>query len=528
MPTQEHISLRPQSASSIERLSKSDAVERLAEGDASLFSSAPATQAAIKERLGWITLASDTDDIEEYLQTLREEAHRLRPTDVVLIGMGGSSLSTRVMSAIFAKECGDVRLHVLDTTNVHDVAKMIGRLPFESTLFIVSSKSGSTTEPIALGELFFERSQEELTPEDAAAHFIAITDQGTPLSARAKELGWRHVIHARSSVGGRFSALSLFGLVPTLYAGIDIERLVESAQSMEILCRGEETFANPGAQLASFIFDSYLEGRDKLMLVFPERYRVFGMWLEQLIAESLGKDGKGVIPIISSPERIGSEIHNDQCVFVMHEDCDEDLARWSETTEQTGPLFEITISCPYDMGAEFIRWEFAIALLGFLLEVNPFDQPDVAASKAMTNALLDGEPYKADPLELTELEGIVREGDYICILAYLPQASASRAALIAIASKLEQHFGIPAIIARGPRYLHSTGQLYKGGPNTGIFIVVGDDEDTCDIQLPARDYSMRDLFNAQRKGDIMSLIERGRRVITAQSLEHLSMYADQF
>ena len=212
----------------------------------------------------------------------------------------------------------------------------------------------------------------------------------------------------------------------------------------------------------------------------------------------------------------------------MREDCDEDLEAWSEKAELTGPLCDVTISGPYDMGAEFIRWEYAVALLGFLLEVNPFDQPDVAASKAMTNALLDGEQYKAQPRELNELEGLVHPGDYICILAYLPQASASRTALIETASKLEQHFGVPAIIARGPRYLHSTGQLYKGGPNNGVFIVVGDDEDTCDIQLSSRSYSMRDLFNAQRKGDIVSLIERNRRVITAHSLEHLAEFANQF
>lgn len=512
--------------SSIEQLIAHDAVERLAEGDASLFSEQPEVQAAIKARLGWVTLASDTDSILDYLDVLREEASRLAPTDVVLIGMGGSSLSTRVISAVFEQECREVRLHVLDTTCAQDVAKLIGRLPFETTLFIVSSKSGSTTEPIALGDLFFERCIKELSEDGAPSHFIAITDPDTPLSITANEQEWRHTIHARSTVGGRFSALSLFGLVPALYAGIDIERLIESAQTMENICRGEETFANPGAQLACFINDALEEGRDKLMLVFTERYRAFGMWLEQLIAESLGKDGKGVMPIITSPERLGTTLHPDQCVFVMREDEDEMLASWSEKIAEMGPAKEVIINTPYDLGAEFIRWEFAVALLGFLMHVNPFDQPDVAASKEKTKALLSGERYEANPHRIEELPSLVKPGDYICLLAYLPQASASRSALIQIAAKLESHFGVLAIIARGPRYLHSTGQLYKGGPNTGVFIVVGDDKNDCDVELSLRSYSMRDLFNAQRKGDIMSLIERNRRVIAADSLESLAAFVE--
>ena len=514
--------------SSIEELIASDAVERLAEGDATLFADESAQQALIKERLGWLTLASDTDTIEDFLEALREESHRLNPTDVVLIGMGGSSLSTRVLSSVFADECRDVRLHVLDTTCAHDVAKLIGRLPFESTLFIVSSKSGSTTEPIALGDLFFRLCQKELSPEAAPHHFIAITDPDTPLSTTARERGWRHVIHARSSVGGRFSALSLFGLVPALYGGVDIERIIETAKNMEMLCRGEETFANPGAQLACFINDALREGRDKLMLVFPERYRSFGMWLEQLIAESLGKDGKGVIPIITSPQRIGTAIPADQCVFCMREDDDEELGVWCERIEASGPLNEVIIAGKYDVGAEFIRWEYAVALLGFLMGVNPFDQPDVAASKEKTKALLAGEPYSAHPHHIEELPTLIQPHDYLCLLAYLPQAAASRTALIDIASKLETHFRVPVIIARGPRYLHSTGQLYKGGPNNGVFVVIGDDENTCDIALDSETFSIRDLFFAQRKGDIMSLIERGRRVVAIHDLEELRSFAERF
>ena len=514
--------------SSIERLIASNAVERLASGDASLFSDNNAEAQQIKERLGWITLASDTDTIEDYLDALREEAHRLSPTDVVLIGMGGSSLSTRVLSSVFAQEASDARVHVLDTTCAQDIAKLIGRLPFESSLIVVSSKSGSTTEPIALGDLFFNLCGQELSPEAAPHHFIAITDEGTPLSESATKRQWRHVIHARNSVGGRFSALSLFGLVPAIYAGIDTERIIETAKVMETHCRGEETYANPGAQLACFINDGLVDNRDKLMLVFPQRYRSFGMWLEQLIAESLGKDGKGVIPIVTSPERVGDSIRSDQCVFVMREDSDEELGSWAERISFTGPVKEVIISNPYDIGAEFVRWEYATALLGFLMGVNPFDQPDVAASKEKTKALLAGEAYEAAPHSIDELPSLIAPRDYLCLLSYLPQEAASKQSLISIASKLEEHFDVPVIIARGPRYLHSTGQLYKGGPNTGVFIIIGDDESACNIHLENKNFSMRDLFNAQRKGDIMSLIERNRRVITVHDLTELTAFTQSF
>lgn len=516
-------SLQP---SSIETLIAHDAVERLAECDETLFSDNADVQRSIKERLGWVTLASDTDSLEDVLQELRDDAHSLDLSDVVLIGMGGSSLATRVLGCVFEDDCRDVRMHVLDTTCAQDIAKLIGRLNFATTLFIVSSKSGSTTEPIALGELFFHLCEEELSPQEAPKHFIAITDKGTPLSESAEVLNWRHVLFGRDEVGGRFSALSVYGLVPALYGGVDIERLIESARYMETLCRGEETFANPGAQLASYIHDNLRAGRDKLMLVFPEDYRVFGKWLEQLIAESLGKDGKGVIPIITSAERMNGPIRDDACVFVMREDDDGELAFFCEAHEESGPVFEVIIGDNYDIGAEFVRWEFAVALLGFLMGVNPFDQPDVAASKEKTKALLAGEPYVANPHHLNELASLVQPHDYLCLLTYLPHASAERSALIDVATKLEAHFDVPVIITRGPRYLHSTGQLYKGGPNNGVFIVIGDDEYGCNIALKDNEYSMRDLFNAQRKGDIMSLIERGRRVFVVHDLDELTAYVD--
>jgi len=510
--------------SSIETLIHSDAVERLSERDASLFSHDPLVVEAISERLGWVMLASDTDEVLDFLYELRRETEDADIADVVLLGMGGSSLATRVLSAVL--EHPDVRLHVLDTTCAEDVARLIGRLDFKKTFFIVSSKSGSTVEPITLGELFFHNVARELGTAEAAEHFFAVTDKDTPLSQAAEAQNWRHVVHARESVGGRFSALSMFGLVPAALAGIDFERLVDSAIRMEKLCRGEETFANPGAHLASFLNDCLQEGRNKLMLVLPRHYRPFGMWLEQLVAESLGKDGQGIIPIVTSKNRVGTSIHSDQCVVILRESGDEEFASYAEEIEQLGPVAEFIIDSPYEIGGEFIRWEFAVALVGFLMGVNPFDQPDVASSKAMTNALLRGDEFTAEPSSISELEDLIVPGDYIGILSYLPERAASHTALVESAACLEEKFSVPIIIARGPRYLHSTGQLYKGGPNTGVFIVLGDDDSTCDIELDGKPFTLRELNDAQRKGDIISLIERGRRVISARNLSEIIDYCN--
>ncbi|MBK5211561.1 MAG: hypothetical protein JJE36_04525 [Coriobacteriia bacterium] len=510
------------STSSIETLIHSDAVERLSERDASLFSHDPLIIEAISERLGWVMLASDTDNVLDFLYELRRETEAAHITDVVLLGMGGSSLATRVLSDVL--EHPDVRLHVLDTTCAEDVKRLIGLLDFKKTFFIVSSKSGSTVEPITLGELFFHTVAHELGVAEAAEHFFAVTDKDTPLSRTAEAQKWRHVVHARKSVGGRFSALSMFGLVPAALAGIDFKRLIDSAIRMETLCRGEETFANPGAHLASFLNDCLQEGRNKLMLVLPRRYRPFGMWLEQLVAESLGKDGRGIIPIVTSKNRVGSSIHSDQCVVILHESDDEELVAYTEEIEQLGPVAEFIIDNPYEIGGEFIRWEFAVALVGFLMGVNPFDQPDVASSKTMTNALLQGEKFDVEPSSISELADLIAPGDYIAILSYLPEWAASHTALVESAACLEEKFSVPTIIARGPRYLHSTGQLYKGGPNTGVFIVLGDDDNTCDIELEGKPFTLRELNNAQRKGDIISLLERGRRVISARNLSEIVDY----
>lgn len=528
-------------ANAIELLIDANAVERLQDGDASLFSADRAQQDGIEERLGWLTLASDAYDYFEYLTELREEAHARGLTDIVLIGMGGSSLSVRMFDAIVAPEEDDSdlsdnagtepnqddtfhapTLHVLDTTHPRDVAALLTQLAPTTTLVIVSSKSGSTTEPRALGDLFFNHFCEVLGSEEAPHHFVAITDEGSPLDQSALDAHWDRIIHARATVGGRFSALSMFGLVPAAYAGIDFERLIENALPIENLCRGEETFANPGAQLACFLFDAYQNGRDKLFFIVAPRYRAFGLWLEQLIAESLGKDGRGIIPLVTEQSRVGNTLPADACAIIMRDADDEFLERYGEELEASGPVTEFTLNSPHDIAGECVRWEYATALLGFLMGLNPFDQPDVAASKAQTVALLEGAPYEGTPHDSRSLPQLIHEGDYLALLSYLPNAEADMDRLLDCARSLEERYMRPVLVAQGPRYLHSTGQLFKGGPNRGVFLMVGNTAPGADdITLVNRPYTLAQLIDAQRKGDMMSLLARGRRVVTAQSLEDL-------
>lgn len=505
----------------IERLTALNAIERLCDRDPSLFSDLTAEQELIADRLGWVTLAEDTDEVADQLRELHDLARDRDIRTVVLIGMGGSSLAPLVMGQIV--DGGAAELIVADTTCPDDIAAILDVVDFAHTLVLLSSKSGTTVEVGVLGAIFMERAVAVLGADQAPAHFVAISDPDTPLAQRARTENWWQIIEARSSVGGRFSALSMFGLVPAALSGIDWERIVERAARMEHHCRYEETFANPAAQLAAFLADGYHEGRDKLVLIFSDRYRPFGLWLEQLIAESLGKNGKGIVPVVTTRERYGDSIGDDHMVFVLRDEDDAELKGYRQLLEQTGPVARFTIDEPHDIGAEFIRWEFAVALLGVLFGVNPFDQPDVEVAKRATRAALTGSLPATETLPLSALTATVKPGDYIAILAYEPimgeLGAAAHRRLEHLATTLERALGVVATVQYGPRYLHSTGQLHKGGPDSGVFILLGSEGCVAtDIALPGEEYTLRGLFGAQRLGDIATLVEMGRRVFAADSL----------
>ena len=395
--------------------------------------------------------------------------------DTVLLGMGGSSLAPEVVRRAFEAET----FHVLDTTHPEAIRRLQDDLDFERTLFLVSSKSGSTLETRSHLEYFWE-----LTG-GRGAQFAAITDPGSELERVATERGFRAVFAGEPEIGGRYSALSMFGLVPAALLGVELERLLDGAAAMMDVCRGED--ANPGLELGLRLGEGWRAKRDKVCI--DESPTGFGLWAEQLLAESTGKEGKGLIPAPDeSPE--GSD-------------------------RQRG---ELELGDRYDLGAEFYRWEFATAVAGHVLEINPFDQPNVQAAKDRTNEVLAaGEPDVEPRGSLDELLAQAREGDYVCVQAFVDPAREGE-----LAPVLERAHTTGCVVTSGlgPRYLHSTGQLHKGGPNTGLFVQVVD-EVGAELPIPGQVFGFGRLIRSQAAGDFAALEEKGRRIVRLR-LEELT------
>jgi transaldolase / glucose-6-phosphate isomerase len=392
---------------------------------------------------------------------------RLDADSYVLLGMGGSSLAPEVMRRTF----GVHRFHVLDTTHPAAIRRLEAQLDLQRTVFVVSSKSGSTLETRSHADYFYERSG------GRGEQFVAITDPGSELEHVARERGFHAVVHGEPTIGGRYSALSPFGTVPALLMGIDLDRLGARAEEMAEACRGADS---PGLELGLALGEGWREGRDKV--VINPNPGGFGLWVEQLLAESTGKDGKGLIPAPEDPSR-GPDVQ----------------------------VQEVQIDAPHDLGAEFFRWEFATAVAGATLGINPFDQPNVQEAKDRTNAILDrgGEVDLDAEGTLDELLAGAREGDYVAVQAFIdPEAERRLEPLLARARET----GRIVTKGLGPRYLHSTGQLHKGGPNTGLFVQVVDDFGE-ELPIPGRPFGFRQLIRAQAAGDYAALQERGRRVV---------------
>jgi len=381
--------------------------------------------------------------------------------------MGGSSLAPEVLKRTF----GAKGFHVLDTTHPAMIRHVLELLDFEKTLFIASSKSGSTLETRSHLDFFWEKSGRD------GSKFAAITDPGSSLENQARQREFRALFAGDPEIGGRYSALSAFGLVPAAVMGIDIGRLLERTREMVEACRLDE--GNPGLELGLQFGDGWREGRDKICIDPVEGD--FGLWAEQLIAESTGKQVKGLVPAPGeSPD--GSD-------------------------RQRG---EVRLSDPYELGQEFFRWEFAVAVAGSILGINPFDQPDVQAAKDRTKQVLDsGEEPSLEPEgSVDELLAQAREGDYVCIQAFIDPLREDE-----LKPLIERARATGCVVTHGlgPRYLHSTGQLHKGGPNTGLFIQVVDDPGD-EIPIPNQPFGFGKLIRAQAAGDYESLRERGRRI----------------
>lgn len=513
--------------SSLDRLADADAPSRLSQRDATLFSADPEVQRLVDARLGWTALASEAHDLLPRLAALATETAEEGVTDVVLLGMGGSSLAALVMGSVLPHAR---RLHVLDTISPITIAEKLAPLDPARTLWLVSSKSGGTIEPNSLYAIFRAHADAALGHDAAGKRFIAVTDPGSSLEALAAEQGFRAVIPAPPTVGGRFSALTAFGLVPAAACGIAIEPLLAPALAMEAACAAPAE-TNPAAQLAAFIADNHNAGRDKLTIVASQPLASFGLWVEQLVAESLGKHGDGVVPVVELGEARG--FGADRAVVVVRLADDTQMAQTASRLQTDTPVLEIVMRSLNDLAAEFVRWEHAVALTGHLMGINPFDEPNVAEAKAATDAVLSG--AAAVPAPDFEDAGVrvsaaglnagesaadaVRSavtsldpGDYLVVLAYLPDDDALLSPVRAVIPALAEKTGAATCFELGPRYLHSTGQLHKGGRNTGVFLLVTT-RDERDVAVPGREWSLRDLHWAQAEGDFATLAKHGRRAL---------------
>jgi glucose-6-phosphate isomerase len=533
--------------SRLETFTADRVAERLWAKDGTLWAGSGKPADEVAAWLGWLDLPSAMADrvteLEHLARDVREDGYRR----AAVLGMGGSSLAPELFARVFgwaggpagtgAASAVGLELRVLDSTHPDVVRGFRSWAGEQRTLFCVSSKSGTTTEPLA-----FHAAMSEVAP---ALDFVAITDPGTALADLARAQEFRAIVEAPPDVGGRYSALTVFGLVPAALAGVDVAGLLERARRMADACRGPDAADNAGLALGAFMGEAALAGRDKLTILTSPRLAAFGDWAEQLIAESTGKAGKGIVPIVGEPMGDPASYADDRAfVFLtLADDPHEELWSAAESLKDRGhPVLHIGLSDALDIGAEFVRWEIATAVAGIVLGIDPFDQPNVQESKDATRDLLEayrakgalpqpmpvvsepGLAVTADPAALgdtpvtvdgavAQLLSTVRGGtDYVAILAYLPIEPGVGDRLQRIRQRIGHATGAATTLGFGPRFLHSTGQLHKGGPDTGVFLQLTADPSK-DLPIPGWEETFGTLIAAQALGDLASLQRRGRRAV---------------
>jgi glucose-6-phosphate isomerase len=524
----------------------SDAAERAAAGiwrrEPSVWSTDPAVQQKIANRLGWVTSPALMADA---VPRLLEFADRVKCdgfTDVVLLGMGGSSLAPETLRGVLGVAPGWPRFHVLDSTD--PAAVLAASTPPRTTLYLLASKSGTTIEPNSMAAYFRRRLEESVVPR-WADHFVAITDAGTELERRARAEGFRDLFINPSDIGGRYSAVSYFGLVPAALMGLHVAVIVAWAQAM--LAAAEPGFgtaaANPAVALGLAMGAGARAGRDKLTLIVPPALEPFGLWVEQLVAEAREKR-TGIVPIAGEPLAEPESYGTDR-LFVrirLHGSFDEEMrdAEVRALRESGAPVVEIDLAEPSALGAEFVRWEIATAVAGAILRINPFDEPNVQQAKDATRAILQSymtthhwrcrrriDPARKIALTLSDaardtLHGqgadalltLLRQGDFFGLLAYLGPDAELAAVLQEFRRAVRDRTGAATMFGYGPRYLHSTGQLHKGGPNTGVFLLITASPRQ-DVPIPGDPFSFGTLEQAQALGDFASLGAEKRRALHA-------------
>ncbi len=511
---------------------KSKVAERIWARDASLWKSDSDSVKIINNSLGWLTVADEmlgvVDELTEFAEAIRAQGFR----HVMVCGMGGSSLCPEVLARTFGHQAGFPELLVLDSTDADVIAAFAERIDIERCLFIIASKSGSTTEPNVFQKYWYEDVRKRR--ENPGENFIAITDPGSPLVDTASELKFQRTFLNQSDIGGRYSALSYFGMVPAALMGLDVRRLLEGAQ------RAAKSVES-AFELGSVLGDSALAGRDKLTLVIDQRLETLGLWIEQLIAESTGKEGKGILPVNGEVLGVPDNYGNDRLfVSISLGAVGEETRTKLEGLADAGhPVLYRQLTDLYDLGAEFFEWEFATAVAGWRLGINPFDQPNVQEAKDATKELLSAFVRRGHLDERTKLAeddsitvyggdeapkaesvadalrsqlATIRPGDYVAFLNFIEETPEIDNVFQKLRTDLRDGTRCAVTIGYGPRFLHSTGQLHKGGPDTGVFFqIIANDQ--VDFAIPGESYTFSILKQAQAMGDFRALVKRGRRVI---------------
>jgi transaldolase / glucose-6-phosphate isomerase len=525
-------------------------VRRLWQRDASLW-----TGTDEANWLGWLGITEEQLAHAENLKKLADEIKRESFTDILLLGMGGSSLCPEVLDKTFGHIVGFPQLRVLDSTDPAQIKAIEGQVNLAKTLFVVSSKSGTTLEPNIYKQYFFERVKQTIGAEKVGSHFFAITDPGSRMQQVAEGDHFRHIFHGVPSIGGRYSALSNFGMVPAALMGLDTTKFLDRTEKMVQACVSSvPVHENPGVVLGIILGTAARNGRDKITLITSAGISDLGAWLEQLIAESTGKQGKGIIPVdreeLATPDVYG----NDRIFAYVRLDSAPDPAQDAKVTalEQAGhPVVRISLGDIYDLGQEFFRWEIATAVAGSIIGINAFNQPDVEASKIATRSLTEQyEKTGSLPVEKPFFEGASKEAgiklftdsknadalaknpgndkslagylrahlnrlntaDYFAVLGYIQMDPEHEARLQEIRHAVRNKRRVATCLGFGPRFLHSTGQAYKGGPNSGVFLQITCD-DAADLSVPGQKYTFGTVKAAQARGDFQVLAERGRRAL---------------
>lgn len=531
-------SIEPEFLAALDRWTNESMIRRIWQKDPAVW-----TGGDEAKWLDWLGIVGEElGDLQKY-RDLAADLAAAEFTDVLLMGMGGSSLCPEVLAMTFGK----VNFHIVDSTVPAQIKAVAGRLDLARTLFIVASKSGSTLEPNCFKQYFFDRVSEVVGRENAGKQFIAITDPGSKMEMVARQDGFRHVFYGKPQIGGRFSALSAFGMIAAASMGLDVERFLKSSGEMVNACRGDNASDNPGAALGLILGVCHAAGRDKLTIFAAPEIQDLGAWMEQLVAESTGKRGVAIIPVDREQTQSADRYGSDRVFAFLSVKGDSKLdEHYAAVTAAGHPAVMIELNSIGDLGQEFFRWEFATAVTGAVMGIDPFDQPDVESAKIEARKITDeyeitgslpdeapffasegislftGDKYSQELLAAAEEEtaaaiidahlSSIGKGDYFALLGYVEMNAENEQIMQNIRTSVLERFECATCLGFGPRFLHSTGQAYKGGDNNGVFLQITSD-DLADIPVPGQKYTFGVVKAAQSRGDFQVLVDRGRRAL---------------